>query len=142
MSKLIFDIAITGHHSEYISHIVNYLSDNLLVDKYYFVVHTNFKKEFPEIIDKSNKCKNITWVYITKGELYLCNTGNIFQKSFHHYKILNRYALKYKVLHTVILYFNILQLALIFKRPSYTVSGILFLQFYRMEVNTIKLKLK
>ena len=28
MKKLIFDLAVTGHHSEYISHLVNYIKLN------------------------------------------------------------------------------------------------------------------
>jgi glycosyltransferase involved in cell wall biosynthesis len=142
MNKLVFDIATTGHHSEYIDHLIEYLCANISDVHYIFVVHPNFKEKFPNIVSKSVNSLNINWVYVTQQELDLCYKGNLIQKSFNQYKVLNKYALENKVTHAVILYFNTLQFALILKRPNYTVSGILFLQFYRMQVNTFNEKLK
>lgn len=142
MNKLVFDIAMTGHHSEYIDHLIEYLCANIFDVHYIFVVHPNFEEKFPNIVAKSVNSLNITWVYVTQQELDLCYNGNLIQKSFNQYKVLNKYALENKVTHAVILYFNTLQFAFIFKRPTYTVSGILFLQFYRMRVNTFIEKLK
>jgi glycosyltransferase involved in cell wall biosynthesis len=52
------------------------------------------------------------------------------------------YATKFNTKEVFLLYFNIFQLALIFKRPSFEIKGILFLQFYRMQKNTALEKLK
>ena len=142
MNKLIFDPAITGHHSEYIGHLVDYIVTNPSEVNYIFVINPAFKEEFPDIVAKAVSSLNITWVYVTPKELELCYKGNLIKKSFNQYKVFNKYALSYNVTHAVILYFNTLQLALILKRPNYTVSGILFLQFYRMQVNTFKEKAK
>ena len=47
MKKLIFDIAITGHHTEYIGHLVDYLFENKQSDTFVFVVHFDFSRDFP-----------------------------------------------------------------------------------------------
>ncbi|WP_165732995.1 glycosyltransferase [Polaribacter sp. 20A6] len=144
MNKLIFDPVITGHHSEYIGHLVDYIATNPSPSdvNYIFVINPAFKEEFLDIVAKAVNSLNITWVYVTPAELELCSKGNLIKKSFNQYKVFNKYALLYNVKHAVILYFNTLQLALILKRPNYTVSGILFLQFHRMQVNSFKEKVK
>ena len=83
MRKLIFDIEITGHHSEYIGHLSTYLSEAKTNDTYIFVVHTKFKEKFYEIVNKSKHCKNIDWVFVERYESEMSYNGNLVQKSFN-----------------------------------------------------------
>ena len=142
MKKLVFDADITGHHSEYIDHLISYLVKFKSNDTYIFVVHTDFKSIFPEIVKKTIFTNKIRWIYLQQKELDDCKKNNVILKSLSYFRIMNKYALRYEVSHSILLYFNIFQFALIVKRPPYTLSGILFLQFYRMNANTLKLKLK
>lgn len=141
MATLIYDSVITGHHSEYISHLVDYLVDNKTENKYVFVVPIEFKIKFPAIYNKSLNNTNITWDFIEDLSI-LNNSKNLISKSLSEYKLMNEFALKYNVNRVLLMYFNIFQLALILKKPNYIISGILFLQFYRMDLKNWKEKLK
>lgn len=142
MAKLIYDSAITGHHSEYISHLVNYLSKYQSADVYYFVVSEEFKSAFPEIINKSTDCPSIIWELIPISRLKKMHKLSLVKRSFAELALVNEYVKEHSIKEVYLLYFNIFQIALIFKRPSFKVHGILFLQFYRMEQIKIKDKLK
>jgi len=143
MKKLIFDIQISGHHSEYISHLVNYLCLNKSDDDYIFLVHSEFSVKFRDIVDKAKSNTKITWVEITPEEQFeISKSKNIVYLSFITFKLMDAYAKYYEVGHVYLLYFNTFQLPLIFYRTHYAISGVLFLQFYRMTKNTLKGKLK
>lgn len=132
MRILLFDIYITGHHSEYIGHLINYIVNGKSSDDYFFVVHPLFLKKFTGIVDKSVQSENIFWIPITEKELLKSEKTGIVQKSIRMYRIMNKYAVHYKVDHVVLLTFNTFQLALGLFKPSYTISGILFKPFFRM----------
>lgn len=142
MKKLIFDIEITGHHSEYIRHLIDYLHEFHDNHIYFFVVHPNFHKRFPDISSKAARTKNITIILSTQKEFTDSQKSNLIKKSFFNYRLMHKYAKYYNTEEVLLLYFNIFQLAFIFYRPSFSVRGILFLQFLRMETNTLKEKLK
>lgn len=140
--KLFFDIYATGHHSEYISHLIDYLDGNEDNNTYYFVVHPQFSDLFPKITQKAKGIKNIVWIQVTQIEYQKCTQGNLLKKSFREFKLVSHYAKFYKIDHVFLMYFNVFQFALSFLRPSFTISGILFLQFYRMDRRGILNKLK
>lgn len=143
MRKLFFDIQITGHHSEYIGHLVDYLFvNNDLTDEYFFVVHPDFLNQFAEISSKAQQLSNVTWIEITINEFKKSQQGGLIRNSFSIYKLMDSYAIRYKVNQVCVLYFNSFQIPFIIYRPKYVLSGILFLQFYRMSKSTIKDKLK
>ena len=63
MNYLFYDIQISGHHTEYINHILEYvLGLNNPKNHYYFVVHQNFKKTHNHISHKAENKKNITFI--------------------------------------------------------------------------------
>lgn len=142
MKKLFFDIQITGHHTEYISHLIDYLEENHDVNEYYFIVHPNFSSRFPKISDKAKCIQNVALVEIENDEFSKIQNSGLLKRSFIEYRLMDRYAKKFKADHVCLLYFNTFQLAFCFFKPRYTISGILFLQFYRMSRNTWKQKLK
>src|SRR5690606_31011159 len=109
-----------GHHSEYISHIVEYLSDNATDKQYYFVVSEELPAKFPDIVKKSESIPNIHWVFIPLLEISKLYSQNIITRSFSELKLVSRYAKELKAQHVHLLYFNIFQLALGFIRPKFT----------------------
>lgn len=142
MVRLIYDSAITGHHSEYIYHLVKYLSEFHSEDVYYFVVSEELKIAFPEIISESEGCSSIVWEFIPQSVIKKIHNLSLLKRSFAEMELVEQYASKFFAAEVFLLYFNIFQLALIFKRPSIKLKGILFLQFLRMEKATLKDKLK
>ncbi|WP_026837169.1 glycosyltransferase [Gillisia sp. JM1] len=145
MVKLFFDIQVSGHHSEYLSHIINFIVDDVqnCDDEFIFVVNTNFFKHFPEITEKSKGIQNIKLFPISPEEQKEeVENQNILIKSFVYYRIMNLYAKRFRVDHAYLLDFNIFQIPLIFYRSNYDLSGILFLQFTRINRDSLKSKLK
>tara|TARA_R110002050_G_scaffold69630_2_gene150685 strand:+ start:16479 stop:17645 length:1167 start_codon:yes stop_codon:yes gene_type:complete len=143
--KLFFDIIATGHHSEYISHLITYLcninndNDN---NTYSFVVHPDFETRFPDIVEKTKSNLYIHWYPITTNELNTVEHLSMAKASFANFKLMNAYAKRLEADHVCLLYLNTFQLALSVKKPTYTLSGILFQQFSRMPRTTWKDKLK
>lgn len=138
--NLIFDINITGHHSEYIGHLVNFLFEKKMCEKmYFFVVHPQFSEKFPVIFNKAKQAKNIVWEQIDQKEFDSVN-GNSIQTSLASYRILQRYAQKFEVDHVCALDFHTIKYGIIFHRTPYTISGILFVQFHRLSRTTFNEK--
>lgn len=142
MVKIIYDSAITGHHTEYINHLVNYVVDSKSEDKYYFIVSAELKVKFPEIINKSKEYSSIIWEFIPEARVKKIHGLSLAQRSFAELALVEEYAKKLAVKDVCLLYFNIFQIALIFKRTSFNIKGILFLQFFRMAKDNWRSKLK
>ena len=134
MKKLVFDTAITGHHSEYIGHLIDYLFEvNQIQTEYYFVVHPNFSNTFPKIFDKASKVKNVHWRPISDSELRRIEGKNGVWSSLMAFRTMDTYAKKLEVNHVIALDFHPVKYGSIFYTPSYTISSILFLLFHRLD---------
>ncbi len=143
MKKLFFDIGITGHHSEYIGHLIDYLfkkkEDG---NEYFFVVNPEFSQRFPMITGKAKQIKNLHWLPINTDELQKIKSTRKVRSSLIEFQVMNRYAKKNRVDHVCALDFHSIKYGGIFYRTSYTISSILFLQFHRLKRDTSKQKLE
>ncbi|SHJ70801.1 Glycosyltransferase involved in cell wall bisynthesis [Maribacter aquivivus] len=143
MRKLIFDIAITGHHSEYIEHLVNYLESQVLInDIYYFVIHPELLERFPRIKDKSRENNKINFVPISKEELRGVVSVKKIKNSLAQFKIMNHYAKILDIDHVISLDFHSIKYGVLLKKPAFTISSILFLQFFRLPKKTLNEKME
>lgn len=141
--KLIYDTAATGHHSEYLGHLVDYLYVNNVYDaKYFFVVHPEFASLFSDIYEKGKKTPCITWVPVQDFELKKIEEGNAIIASIRSMNVMTSYAKKFEVNHVVALDFHTIKYGAIYKRIPYELSSILFLQFYRLKRDTLKEKIE
>lgn len=130
---IIYDTIITGHHVEYLVHLIKYLKrESNKNDTYYFIVNTNFLVNLKEMYCEKIP-KNIKLIEITIEEQLKVDSKNIFIKSINNYRLLNKYIKELKVKNVLLMYFNLFQLPLIFLRPNIRVSGILFLQLFRIK---------
>lgn len=143
MKKLVFDTAITGHHSEYIGHLIDYLYQaNDINNEYYFVVHPEFSTSFSDIYEKAKSINCVQWISITTSELLQIESGNGVKSSLMAMKVMDHYAKKFKVNHVIALDFHPIKFGSIFYTPTYTFSSILFLLFHRLNKNSTKQKLE
>ncbi|RXG27155.1 glycosyltransferase [Leeuwenhoekiella palythoae] len=131
MVKLIYDSNLTGHHLEYILHIAKYVSDTKLEDKYIFVVPVSFKVNNAQIINESKDI--IVWEFLSQGIVDELKNISLLKRSFKEFGLVKQYANHYSVNKVYLLYFNVFQLALCFRKTNFFISGILFLQFSRMQ---------
>ena len=141
-TNLIFDINITGHHSEYLGHLIGYLHSRPVSAPVTFVVHPHFSDKFPKLAEKASGSKHVQLVSVTEAEYRKATAGSLTRQSFATLRLVTRYAARYRASHVSLLSFNVFQIALIFIRPRFKVSGILFLQFYRMNTDSWKERLK
>ena len=141
-STLFYDIEITGHHTEYISHLIDFITQNTDKTQYFFVLHPMFNLRFPEIREKALTCQYITLIEITNDELEKINTGNSLTKSINNYRLLIKYADKLHANSLFALHFNAFIFPLFINRPKYEISGILFHPFYRIEKSSFMSNLR
>jgi len=142
VSYLFFDIQITGHHTEYIGHLINYFKDSPTERAIVFVVHPHFKESVPHLANEACKISPLKLIEVSDEEYRKATSGNLFKQSFTMLKLVIRYAKRYQSTHVFLLSFNVFQLCLIFIRPAFKIRGILFLQFYRMSKGNLKERLK
>lgn len=141
-TRLIFDITITGHHTEYIGHLMRYFKQHPSEGKNIFVVHPHFKEKFPHLVPDANANRHIQFVEVTNQEYQKATAGSLFRQSFAMLKLVKQYAGQHKCTQVFLLSFNVFQIGLIFIRPAFKISGILFLQFYRMSKGNWSERLK
>jgi glycosyltransferase involved in cell wall biosynthesis len=142
-NKIIYDSIITGHHTEYISHLVKAIVDqNIQKTNYFIIVPEGIHDKIPDIISLSKKSKNLHWEIMSATDCENLQKMPLYKRSFYELNLVQKYVKKFKATEVILMYFNIFQMALIFKRPSFKITGILFLQFYRMQKSTIFDKLK
>jgi glycosyltransferase involved in cell wall biosynthesis len=139
MNILFFDILITGHHSEYIEHVLMYLkNNNNYKHNYYFVVHQNFSDNYPELWSTALGIKNVNFIEVDENFLVGLNVKNRLRRSLNNFKVVDFYAKKYNISVCYLLYLNIFQIALGLKRTRYKIKGILFMQFTNMKRSTLR----
>lgn len=135
MKLLFFDIEITGHHSEYIRHLVHYIDkeQSLVKDLFIFVVHPDFCTRFVDITSVVERSSNIRFVSIKEEELLHFERKPLLKKSLYVNKLLKRYGKQIKPDAAFLLSINMFQLGLLFNFSSIPLYGILFKQFSRLE---------
>ena len=136
MNVLFFESEITGHHSEYIDHMVAHLLRNPDDHTYHFVVHPDFENRFPNIVENANESKNINWHQIQREHITSLETLSIAKKSFEEYHLVENFAERLRADMVYLMHFNTFQLALALKRSRFKIRGILFNQFLRMTPKT------
>ena len=130
MNIMVFDIEITGHHPEYIEHLVKYITkDTENNHKYIFVVHPDFCEKFPWIV---NYAKNSLIKFVPISELELNNLlihkKNVtpFWNSKRIFNLLIKYAELNNSDSCIIMYFNRFLKPFIYRKTKFKVYGILF----------------
>ena len=130
MKILVFDFEITGHHPEYLEHLVNYIKAEKNTGKsYYFVVHPDFCNKFPHIVQKV-PAQKINYIAITYSEFNNLKKfkGNVVQDwdSTKIYDLLIKYSIIINPNICILMYFNRLCKLLILNKPNFDIRGILF----------------
>jgi len=127
---MFFDPALSGHHPEYINHIVKYIVKDTKGANYYFVVNPELNKNFDDIKTLADSNPAIKIIEITPVEYKaIYSTGSLIKKSINEFRIMNSYAIKFNIDHCFLLHVNNFQFALGLHKTKYTMHGILFGQY-------------
>lgn len=139
MNLLFFDIQYTGHHIEYINHILNYLLlNNQPQNKYYFVVHPNFFNLNKNVVNLVSELNNVIFIEVSESHIDRINVSNKFKKSINNTKIVKYYVEKFKIDICYLMFFNNFQLGLSIVNLPCKIKGILFMQFTNMTINSFQ----
>jgi glycosyltransferase involved in cell wall biosynthesis len=140
MKIVIFDILTGGHHSEYIDNLVEWIGSHSSEDEFYFVIHEQIAELKNTLISKF-RFENIFYVPVSHGEAVHARSGNIIQRSTRSFYLMDKYSQKIGADHVYLMSINSFQFSLIFFRPEYKISGILFMPFSRLSKTGINNKL-
>jgi len=136
MIYLFYDLYLTGHHSEYIEHLINYLTKREEDEnRFYFVLNPLFNQQFKAISDLASTREDVNVVCVKEFEWKSAMKGSLVRKSFAQFNLMDEYAKKLGANNVMLLHMNIFQPALCLKRTKYQVRGILFSQFTRQDLN-------
>lgn len=134
MIYLLFDLYLTGHHSEYIEHLVKYLVNREPdKNKFYFVLNPFFSQQFETIANLTKDREDIIIICVEELEWKNAMRGSLLEKSFSQFNLMDKYAKKLNVNSVILLHINVFQPALCLKRTKYLIRGILFSQFTRQD---------
>lgn len=142
MSILIFDIEISGHHTEYLLHLMKFIKKYKDPAEYVFIVSPLFKDFIKNKIEDDGFVSELNIIQISKDEYFYVNKNAYIWRSIKTYKLIKKYALRYMVSDIFVMSINILIFSLIIYRGACSISGIMFAQFLRMEKTGIKNKIK
>jgi glycosyltransferase involved in cell wall biosynthesis len=127
---MLFDLgASSGHHSSYLNYLIKYWCTEEPLKQLVVVTSPNFFKKNIVADEFANYCKqqNIWFVEISSDEYLKFNNKKRFSRGIYEWSIYCKYASALEASHCLLMYFDSLQLPIIFgqKSPCYF-SGIYF----------------
>lgn len=139
MNLLFFDIQYTGHHIEYIHHILKYLStNNNSKNNYYFFVHPKCLTAIKDEVNLVSKYENIFFREASKLEVESSEVHNKFKKAINNTKLVKTYVNLLKIDICYLMFFNNFQIGLSLIKIPCKIKGILFMQFTNMQISSLK----
>lgn len=138
---LLFDLAITGHHSIFIKYVLQYW--NSQNRQLVLIVAPDFLIKYPSIVNINTK-ENIEWQAVSSKEIqwYRSSKRAILKHTWVEWRLLCRYAKKTKADDALIMYIDRFQLPLALRLPiPCNLSGIYFRpKFHYTNLPNYKLK--
>ena len=127
---MLFDTILDGHHSDYISHIVEYWLENQLKHELYVVTPKGFATTLPV-----SEC--IHFIEIKEDEVTKTTKGTILHRGFAVWNLFLKYAREIGPDHAFLMYLDLFQIGLCFgEKAPCQVSGIFFRPSFHYEQAT------
>jgi glycosyltransferase involved in cell wall biosynthesis len=127
---MLFDLAAdSGHHSEYINYLIKYWSEQELSKQLVVVTSPDFFKKHVLADEFANCClqKNVWFVEISLGEYLQWQKKRNLSRMLYEWSIYYKYASLLNAEHCLLMYFDSLQLSIVFGQKSpCSFSGIYF----------------
>ncbi len=143
MNILVYDLYISGHHPEFLLHLLKQIvSDESNKNIYYFLINSKIRENFPDIFEMCIRSKRIVLISPTDEETCKALTGRMIKQSFSQLRLAQKYAELYHAKKILFMHINILQFGICFTRPKIDMAGILLGQFTRQAFQTTKDKLR
>ncbi|WP_207509444.1 glycosyltransferase [Telluribacter humicola] len=124
MKLLIFDTILNGHHSDYISCLIDYWYSNQLPGQLYVVTPKGLSNSLPADYSASSR---LTFIEIPDQELHQAQHASRLNRAFAEWNLYVKYAEQIRPTHAMLMYFDLFQLGVwLGKKSPCPVSGIYF----------------
>ncbi len=140
MRLLLFDTVLDGHHTDYLTHLIEYWHTQQVEGELHLVTPTGLAAQFPVEITLSSRIK---FIELTEPEMAGIKDASMIGRSFSAWNLYVKYAKKFRPDHALLMYFDVFQLGLWLGRKSpCPVSGIYFRpNFYQKNTASWKEKM-
>ncbi len=140
MKLLLFDTVLDGHHTDYLTHLIEYWQTQQVEGELFVVTPAGLAAQFPAEITLSSQIK---FVEMTEPEIAGIRNASMVGRSFAGWNLYVKYAEKLRPDHALLMYFDLFQLGLwLGKKSPCPVSGIYFRpNFYQKNTENWKEKL-
>lgn len=121
---LLFDTILTGHHSDYLTYLVDHWHNNRLAGQLFVITPQGFSSSLPADYLKNS---SISFIELSDIELKSAQNSSKIGRSFAEWNLYLTYADKIQPSHALMMYFDLFQLGIwIGKKSVCPVSGIYF----------------
>jgi glycosyltransferase involved in cell wall biosynthesis len=106
---MLFDLAVGGHHPEYIQHLADYWEKEALSGNLYIVVSPKFFEEHNDVINSvlNYYPSQIKFISITQDEDWdFRKQSNYLIRTFKQWQIFCKYSIELRISHCLIMYFD------------------------------------
>ena len=124
MKLLIFDTILNGHHSDYITYLIDYWCSNQLPGQLFVVTPGGLAASLPAEYSAHSR---LTFVEISEQELQLAQNASRLSRAFAEWNLYIKYAEQIRPTHAMLMYFDLFQLGVwLGKKSPCPLSGIYF----------------
>lgn len=133
MKLLLFDTVLDGHHTDYLTHLIEYWHTQQVKGELCVVTPKGLAAQFPSKITLSSQIK---FIELTEPEVAGVRDASMIGRSFTAWNLYVKYAEKFHPDHALLMYFDVFQLGLWLGRKSpCPVSGIYFRPNFYQKIN-------
>jgi|GEM_PF-636371 len=134
---LIYDSAISGHHGDYLYHLVRYLWNESMSFRSCFLVHPEFMERYSAYLPAATPRSAITFNMLDPPSLQrIAAAGSLSARSAREWTVVRTYAEDIRCRHCILMNMNIFQSALGMPDQRvlpFSVSGIFFSPYTRLD---------
>jgi glycosyltransferase involved in cell wall biosynthesis len=124
---MLFDTIIDGHHTDYLSHLINYWIQRQPEGELVVVTQIAFEPVFNQLLATAPAGTTIRFIPIPQSEIERIHQQSILRRSFSEWDLCLNYSQQYQPTHILLMYLDIFQLGLwLGRKAPCPVSGIYF----------------
>jgi glycosyltransferase involved in cell wall biosynthesis len=125
---MLFDMAVTGHHSVYIKHLIQHWQTQQLPGLLHVVVIPQFLERHADVVAIVSSGSNIRFTAISESEYgHFDEQKSLMTRGFAEWKLFCQYARQLQVTQGLLMQFDIFQIPLMLQQPApCDIAGIYF----------------
>lgn len=124
MRLLLFDTVLDGHHTDYLTHLIEYWQTQQIKGELFVVTPAGL---FAQLASNNALSSQIKFIELTDNEISEVRNASMVGRSFAGWNLYVKYAEKLRPDHALLMYFDLFQLGLwVGKKSPCPVSGIYF----------------